>query len=114
VPGVLFAKDLDRGLAPQRRRGPLEPLPAELLSTGPTPIERAQDREAADFVQRFLHDVSEIKAAFAMARCQLGLGDARQLASEFSARYPGSVYQQRVHQSCTPDQRNHTEPETHE
>jgi hypothetical protein len=56
----------------------------------------------------------EREAAFAMARCALGLGSAQQLERDFAARHPDSVYLARVHQTCGPDQRNAAQPDTHE
>jgi RNA polymerase sigma-70 factor (ECF subfamily) len=45
----------------QRRRGVHDAPAEEPPSTGPSPLERTQDREAAEFVQRFLAQVSESK-----------------------------------------------------
>jgi hypothetical protein len=58
--------------------------------------------------------LQERDAAFALARCALGLGTPAQLADEFEARYPGSVYLPRVRQQCPNDQRIPASAETHE
>lgn len=58
--------------------------------------------------------MQEREAAFAMARCALGLGDPEQLAREFADRYPGSVYSARVKQLCSAEQRIQSAAETHE
>jgi hypothetical protein len=42
----------------------------------------------------------ERAAAFAMARCDLGIGTPMAHALDFSQRYPASVYFARVRQSC--------------
>ena len=128
---------------PAQAAAPAAPAPARSNATRATaaasePGARSMQEEidALRRVDRVLHDhdprralallyeldrnvpsgklMQEREAAFAMARCALGLGSAEQLASDFAARYPGSVYLQRVRQTCAPDQRNRAEPETHE
>jgi RNA polymerase sigma-70 factor (ECF subfamily) len=44
-----------------RRRGEQAALPPELHSSGPTPLERMQDQQAAAFVARFLSGIGERK-----------------------------------------------------
>ena len=45
----------------QRRRGDHAELPAELKSSGPSPLERAQDRQAATFVEQFVAEQPDHK-----------------------------------------------------
>ena len=58
--------------------------------------------------------MQEREAAFAMARCVLGLVAPAQLAREFAERYPDSVYLARLRQLCPDDQRIEAPRETHE
>ena len=59
--GITRNVGLNRRRGNQRGAGRQEPLADEPPSTGPGPLERAQDAEAAAFVERFLATVGDKK-----------------------------------------------------